>query len=134
VISAPECPRKRLPTLATVPVTTRQQSPIASRALAPSGCETRCDAGTKPQIQRPRSSTVRREPRAVVRPERSTLTVIGRPPLSSIAFEICLNTGVRRPSTATIQSPGSSPAAAAGAFDSTCATSALGVCDGAPVA
>ncbi len=61
------------------------------------------------------------------------MTVIDRPWLPPISLEVCAKVGVRRPSTATIRSPGWSPAAAAGVFAPTCATSVLGFCDGAPV-
>jgi hypothetical protein len=82
-----------------VRVTTRQQSPIASRALAPSGRETSCGAGAKPQTHRPCSSTVRRGPSVTVRPPRSTVTVIGRPwlpPTTSRPGRRCASSG-RRP-------------------------------------
>jgi hypothetical protein len=67
--------------LATVPVTTRQQSPAAIRALAPGEWETSVAAGEKPQTHLPCLWTVRRGPSVTSRPLRSTVTVIGLPSL-----------------------------------------------------
>ncbi len=117
-----------------VPVTTCQQSPAASRALEPSGYATSFAAGSKPQIQRPLCSIVARGPSVTSCPARRTVTVIGRPWLARISCDTRSKVRASRPLTATMRSPGWSPAACAGVPDETAATSVVAELVGAPVA
>ena len=118
-----------------MPVTTRQQSPIASRALSPGGCETSSAPGRIPRPSGPCCSTVRRGPSVTVRPPRSTVTVIGRPSLPRISFddlrERVRSVPVDGDDAVACVEPGGRGAACS---RSTCATSVLGFWDGAPVA